>query len=59
LRDKAEQAKFVNRSQQLCRYIANPSRKPKQFLAVTGMNLHQFQELLPHFEQVYERLERV
>ena len=34
------------------------SRMPKQFLAVTGMNLHQFQELLPHFEQVYEKLER-
>ena len=34
------------------------SRKPKQFLAVTGMNLDQFQALLPQFEQVYDKLER-
>lgn len=34
------------------------SRKPKQFLAITGMNLHQFQRLLPKFEHAYEKLER-
>ncbi len=34
------------------------SRKPKQFLAITGMNLHQFQTLLPKFEHAYEKLER-
>ena len=34
------------------------SRKPKLFLSVTGMNLHQFQTLLPQFEQVYALLER-
>jgi hypothetical protein len=34
------------------------SRKPKQFLAVTGMNCHQFQALLPQFEQVYALLEQ-
>jgi len=34
------------------------SRSPKQFLTVTGMNLHQFQELLPHFTQAFERQER-
>ncbi len=27
------------------------SRNPKQFLTVTGMNLHQFQALLPQFTQ--------
>lgn len=34
------------------------SRKPKQFLAITGMNLHQFQTLLPKFTHAYEKLER-
>ena len=34
------------------------SRSPKQFLTVTGMNLHQFQELLPHLTQAFERQER-
>jgi hypothetical protein len=34
------------------------SRSPKQFLTVTGMNLHQFQELLPHFTQAFERQEQ-
>jgi len=34
------------------------SRKPKLFLSVTGMNCHQFQALLPQFEQVYEQRER-
>ncbi len=34
------------------------SRKPKQFLAITGMNLHQFQALLPQVEQAFEKLER-
>ncbi len=34
------------------------SRKPKLFLSVTGMNCHQFQALLPQFEQVYEKRER-
>lgn len=33
-------------------------RKPKLFLSVTGMNLHQFQTLLPQFEQAAEKLER-
>lgn len=32
-------------------------RKPKQFLAVTGMNLHQVQELLPQFEHTYREQE--
>ena len=34
------------------------SRKPKLFLSVTGMNLHQFQILLPQFEQAAAKLER-
>ncbi|MDT4895277.1 MAG: hypothetical protein QOH25_354 [Acidobacteriota bacterium] len=34
------------------------SRKPQLFLSVTGMNLHQFQTLLPQFEQAAEKLER-
>lgn len=34
------------------------SRKPSLFLSVTGMNCHQFQALLPQFEQVYEKRER-
>jgi len=33
------------------------ARKPKLFLSVTGMNFHQFQALLPQFEQVYDKLE--
>src|SRR5438105_10076101 len=34
------------------------SRKPKQFLTVTGMNLHQFQALLPRFSQAFEQQEQ-
>ncbi len=34
------------------------SRSPKQFLTVTGMNLHQFQSLLPHFTQAFARQEQ-
>ncbi len=34
------------------------SRKPKLFLSVTGMNLHQFQRLLPQFEHAYDKFER-
>jgi len=34
------------------------SRKPKLFLSVTGMNLHQFQALLPQFERADEKFER-
>jgi len=34
------------------------SRNPKQFLSLTGMNLHQFQELLPQFEADFERIEQ-
>lgn len=34
------------------------SHKPKLFLSVTGMNFHQFQTLLPQFEQVYDKQER-
>src|SRR5207248_6932119 len=33
------------------------SRSPKQFLTVTGMNLHQFQALLPKFTQTFEEQE--
>jgi DDE superfamily endonuclease len=33
-------------------------RSPKQFLTVTGMNLHQFQALLPQFTQAFERQEQ-
>ncbi len=33
------------------------SRSPKQFLTVTGMNLHQFQLLLPKFTQAFEQQE--
>jgi len=33
-------------------------RSPKQFLTVTGMNLHQFQELLPQFTRAFERREQ-
>ena len=34
------------------------SRKPNLFLSVTGMNLHQFQTLLPQFTHAYDKLER-
>jgi DDE superfamily endonuclease/Helix-turn-helix of DDE superfamily endonuclease len=34
------------------------SRNPKQFLTVSGMNLHQFQALLPEFHQAFERQEQ-
>lgn len=34
------------------------SRQEKQFLALTGMNLHQFQELLPLFTKVERRLQK-
>jgi hypothetical protein len=34
------------------------SRSPKQFLTVTGMNLHQFQALLPQFTQAFEQQEQ-
>jgi hypothetical protein len=34
------------------------ARKPKLFLSVTGMNLHQFQKLLPQFEHAYDKFER-
>jgi hypothetical protein len=34
------------------------SRKPKLFLSVTGMNLHQFQRLLPQFTHAYDKFEQ-
>jgi hypothetical protein len=34
------------------------SRKPKLFLSVTGMNLHQFQRLLPQLTHAYDLFER-
>jgi hypothetical protein len=34
------------------------SRKPQLFLSVTGMNLHQFQRLLPQFTHAYDKFER-
>lgn len=34
------------------------SRKPKLFLSVTGMNLHQFQRLLPQFTHAYDKIEQ-
>ena len=34
------------------------SRNPKQFLTVTGMNLHQFQALLPQFAQAFAQQEQ-
>src|SRR5437763_14582744 len=34
------------------------SRKPKLFLSVTGMNLHQFQRLLPQQTHAYDKCER-
>jgi hypothetical protein len=34
------------------------SRNPKQFLTVAGMNLHQFQALLPKFTQAFEGQEQ-
>ena len=34
------------------------SRKPKLFLSVTGMNLHQFQTLLPQFIHADDKFER-
>jgi len=34
------------------------TRSPKQFLTVTGMNLHQFQALLPKFTQAFELQEQ-
>src|SRR5438270_275710 len=33
-------------------------RKPKLFLSVTGMNLHQFQTLLPQFTHADDKFER-
>lgn len=33
-------------------------KKPKQFLTVTGMNLSQFQELLPQFKQTFQQQEQ-
>lgn len=33
-------------------------RSPKQFLTVTGINLHQFQALLPQFTQAFEQQEQ-
>ena len=35
------------------------SRNPKQFLTVTGMNLHQFQELLPKFTQALKPSKKI
>src|SRR5215210_5497387 len=34
------------------------SRKPKLFLSVTGMNLHQFQRLLPQFTHASDKFEQ-
>lgn len=34
------------------------ARQPKQFLSLTGMNLHQFQELLPQFKAAFEEFEQ-
>lgn len=34
------------------------SRKPKLFLSVTGMNLQQFQTLLPRFADAYDKFEQ-
>jgi len=34
------------------------SRKPELFLSVTGMNLHQFQTLLPQLTHVYDKFEQ-
>lgn len=34
------------------------SRKPKLFLSITGMNLHQFQTLLPQFTDASDKLEQ-
>ena len=34
------------------------SRKPKLFFSVTGMNLHQFQTLLPQFTHAYDKFEQ-
>ncbi len=34
------------------------SRKPKLFLSITGMNLHQFQTLLPQFKRADDKFER-
>src|SRR5215210_8680287 len=34
------------------------SQKPKLFLSVTGVNLDQFQTLLPQFERADDKLER-
>jgi len=34
------------------------ARKPKLFLSVTGINLHQFQTLLPQFTEVSDKLEQ-
>src|ERR1043165_1509200 len=33
------------------------SRQQKQFLSLTGMNLHQFQELLPEFIKAEQQLQ--
>jgi len=33
-------------------------KNPKQFLTVTGMNLHQFQELLPEFKSTFAKQEQ-
>lgn len=34
------------------------SRKPQLFLSVTGMNLHQFQTLLPQFTHAHDKFAR-
>ena len=38
-------------------FYSKLARNPKMFLSVTGMHLHTFQELLPHFEQAFLKLE--
>ena len=38
-------------------FYSKLARNPKMFLSVTGMHLHTFQELLPHFEQASLKLE--
>ncbi|MGH9898425.1 MAG: transposase family protein [Pyrinomonadaceae bacterium] len=39
-------------------FYSKLARKPKMFLSVTGMNIHSFQHLLPHFEAAFLKLER-
>lgn len=39
-------------------FYSKLARKPKIFLSVTGMTIHTFEELMPHFEAAFLKLEQ-